>query len=245
MYLVTWTEQPSCANDFLPPDAIDNARHKIIEDVLDYLLVLLDHLAHPARVCPVNPEHSEKCSALLLGQLIRFMRNELGMQVLESLSTLQEHRHPVRPFYGLSVAKMQHRVRYGLDEGLTSCEPPVLPLPTLPTTTTTTAEAVVPGALTDAAASQQQQPCSLKSMIQPFVENAIAAMQALQLEDFPTTSTRPGQSVAKNFSGRVRRVDARRKYTEGHLRLDTKRDEHPRRSRGTVAKSKVRAKPTP
>lgn len=208
--------------------------------------MLLDHLAHPARVCPVNPEHSEKCSALLLGQLIRFMRNELGMQVLDSLSTLQEHRHPVRPFYGLSVAKMQHRVRYGLDEGLTSCEPPAPPLPELSTTTTAKTEAGVPGVPTDTAASQQQQqPCSLKSMIQPFVENAIAAMQALQLEDFTTTSTRPGRSVAKKSGGRARRVDARRKYTEGHLRLNTKRDEHPRRSRGAVAKSTARTKTAP
>jgi len=215
--------------------AIDNARHKIIEDVLDYLLVLLDHLAHPARACPRNLEHSEKCSALLLGQLIRFMRNALGMQVLESLNTLQQQQqHPVRPFYGLSVVGMQLCVTHGLDDAVTSCEPPVLQ-PTLPTVATKAASGTPGGAA--------PRPCSLKSIIQPFVEDAVAAMQQLRLEDFPTTS-RPGRTVVTN-PRRARRVNARRSYTEGHLRLNKTRVEQPRRSRAAIAKSAAKEKAAP
>ncbi|KAJ1323670.1 hypothetical protein MN608_10915 [Microdochium nivale] len=76
--------------------AMDNARHKSVEDILDGMFALRDTLIDPERQCPRIKARSAECSAMLLGQLMRFLR-ELGF----------EHgTQPTRPFYGISVGTL-------------------------------------------------------------------------------------------------------------------------------------------
>ncbi|KAH7014472.1 uncharacterized protein B0I36DRAFT_389357 [Microdochium trichocladiopsis] len=141
--------------------AIDNARHKAIEDFLDNTLLLRDSLVDPAWQCPAQPHLSAQCSSILLGQLVRFLVNQLGMDVFSS------NGQPNRPFYGISARKLDAAVTEGL--------------PHLswrgPREITTVGEVADEHCLLHA--------CSLGDMMRPFVERMKKEIPALSLGDFP------------------------------------------------------------
>ncbi|KAH7016445.1 uncharacterized protein B0I36DRAFT_337688 [Microdochium trichocladiopsis] len=141
--------------------AIDNARHKAIEDFLDNTLLLRDSLIDPAWQCPAQPDLSAQCSSMLLGQLVRFLVNHLGMDVFSS------NGQPNRPFYGISAKKLDAAIREGLPH-LSWRGPREI-------------------ATADETANEHclVHQCSLRDMMQPFVEKMRKEIPALLLEDFP------------------------------------------------------------
>ncbi|KAH7016091.1 uncharacterized protein B0I36DRAFT_42445 [Microdochium trichocladiopsis] len=141
--------------------AIDNARHKAIEDFLDNTLLLRDSLIDPAWQCQAQPDLSAQCSSMLLGQLVRFLVNHLGMDVFSS------NGQPNRPFYGISAKKLDAAVREGLPHLLWRGPREIM----------TAEETADEHCLVHR--------CSLRDMMRPFVERMKKEIPALSLENFP------------------------------------------------------------